>query len=79
VDQVGRRGEVRIAGDERAVDVVVQLPCAVDGAALVDGAPDSRAKRSARQVLDERSKRRIAAGADDDPVELDVAVDERLG
>src|SRR6266542_7173245 len=78
VDQVRRRGEVRVAREERAVDVVVQLPRAVDGAALVDRSPDAGSQGSTRQVLDKRGERRVAARADDDAMELQVAVDERL-
>ena len=79
MDQIGGARTFRVAVAERLVDVPVPPFRRLDRVLLRDRAPEPCPERAAGEVLDQGGERRVARGVDDDPVELLVGRDERLG
>src|SRR5438445_7594722 len=78
VDEVGRCGELGVAGAERGGDVAMEAQRALDRALLADAAPDPRGDGAAGEDAQERAQHGVAAGVSDDLVERLVGLDERL-
>src|SRR5439155_2359538 len=79
VDERRRSGEVGVAGGDRLVDPRMLLPGEVEGVAVGEAVPQTRAHGPRREAAQKRLKNAVPRSARDHVVERRVRLDELVG